>query len=82
MFSLSLVTIEQFALCSLMFGISLGIAIFVIFLLKDLFVNKFGSSELQEANMQINQKIDDAEDKTKMTVRDFINEQRKRLGIK
>jgi hypothetical protein len=65
-----------------MFGIGLGIAIFVMFLLKNLFVNKFGSSELQEANTQMNQKIDELEDGTKMTIRDLINEQRRRLGIK
>lgn len=68
-FSMTLQTVEQFALFMVVFSISLGLSIYIFYVLKDKTINIFGSKELKEANKEFNRIVDEVPKKIKDMVK-------------
>lgn len=68
-FSMTLQTVEQLALFMVVFSISLGLSIYVFYVLKDKAINIFGSKELKEANKEFNRIVEEAPKKIKDMVK-------------
>jgi hypothetical protein len=68
-FNMTLQTVEQFALFMVVFSISLGLSIYIFYVLKDKAINIFGSKELKEANKEFNRIVDEAPKKIKDMVK-------------
>ena len=66
---MTLQTVEQFALFMVVFSISLGLSIYIFYVLKDKTINIFGSKELKEANKEFNRIVDEVPKKIKDMVK-------------
>ena len=66
---MTLQTVEQLALFMVVFSISLGLSIYVFYVLKDKAINIFGSKELKEANKEFNRIVEEAPKKIKDMVK-------------
>jgi hypothetical protein len=68
-FSMTVETVKQCALFIVLFSISLGVSIYIFYVLKDKTINIFGSDNLKEANKEFNEIVDQAPNKLKAMVK-------------
>ena len=68
-FSMTVETVKQCALFMVLFSISLGVSIYIFYVLKDKTINIFGSDDLKEANKEFNEIVDQAPNKLKSMVK-------------
>jgi hypothetical protein len=68
-FSMTVETVKQCALFMVVFSISLGVSIYIFYVLKDKTINIFGSDDLKEANKEFNEIVDQAPNKLKSMVK-------------
>ena len=62
-------TVKQCALFMVVFSISLGVSIYIFYVLKDKTINIFGSDNLKEANKEFNEIVGQAPNKLKAMVK-------------
>ena len=68
-FSMTVETVKQCALFMVVFSISLGVSIYIFYVLKDKTINIFGSDNLKEANKEFNEIVGQAPNKLKAMVK-------------
>jgi len=68
-FSMTVETVKQCALFMVLFSISLGVSIYIFYVLKDKTINAFGSDDLKEANKEFNEIVNQAPNKLKSMVK-------------
>jgi hypothetical protein len=68
-FSMTVETVKQCALFMVVFSISLGVSIYIFYVLKDKTINAFGSDDLKEANKEFNEIVNQAPNKLKSMVK-------------
>jgi hypothetical protein len=68
-FSMTVETVKQCALFMVVFSISLGVSIYIFYVLKDKTINIFGSDNLKEANKEFNEIVGQAPNKLKSMVK-------------
>jgi hypothetical protein len=68
-FSMTVETVRQCALFIVLLSISLGVSIYIFYVLKDKTINIFGSENLKEANKEFNEIVDQVPNKLKSMVK-------------
>jgi hypothetical protein len=68
-FSMTVETVRQCALFIVLLSISLGVSIYIFYVLKDKTINIFGSDNLKEANKEFNEIVGQASNKLKSMVK-------------